>query len=98
MLTKQRQRDDKGGLPTHLKTDCLEQKTGVSDSILRQGKSDKDMFFIKNICGHWKLIPLQGSSWESPRYSKVRSLFEHVKRKDGQHLYDNFICKMFMDE
>ena len=91
MPTRQR-RDDKGGLPTHLKMDCLEQKTGVSDSILKQGKSDKDMFLIKNmICGCFKLIPLQGSSWECPRYSEVRSLFENVKRKDRQHLYDNFI-------
>lgn len=52
MLTKQRQGDGKGGLPTHLETDCLEQKTGVSDTILKQGKSDKDMFLIENTCGH----------------------------------------------
>ena len=41
--------DDKGGLPTYLEMDCLEQKTGVSESILKQGRSDKDMFPIKNI-------------------------------------------------
>ena len=45
-----------------------------------------------------KLIPLQGSRWKCPRCSEVRSLFEHVKKKDRQHLYDNFTCKMFMDE
>ena len=78
--------------------DCLEQKIGVSDSILKQGRSDKDMFPIKNIiCGALKLNPLQGSRWKCPGYSEVRSLFEHVKRKD-RHLYNNFICKMFIDE
>ena len=86
MLTKQRQGDGKRGLPTHLETDCLEQKTGVSDTILKQGKSDKDMFLIENTCGHLKLIPLQGSSCESRRYSKVRSLFEHVKRTDNIYM------------
>ena len=77
--------NNKGGLHTYLKMDCLEQKIGVSDSILKQGRSDKDMFSINNIiCNMWtlKLIPLQGSCWECPRYSKVRSLFEHVKKKD----------------
>ena len=89
--------NDEGGLPTYLKMNCLEQKISVSDSILKQG-TDKDMFPIKNIiCNPLKLIPLQGSHWECPRYSKVRSLFEHVKKNDRQHLYDNFICKMFMD-
>ena len=57
------------------------------------------MFPMKNIiCIPVKLILLQGSRWECPRYSEVRSLFEHVKKKDGQHLYDNFNCKMFMDQ
>ena len=44
------------------------------------------------------MIPLQGSCWEFPRYSEVRSLFEHVKKKDRQHLFDNVIYKMFKDE
>ena len=91
--------NDEGGFPTYLEMDCLEQKIGVSHSIMKQGRSDKDMFLIKNImCSPLKLIPLQGSHWECQRYSKVRSLFEHVKKKNRQHLSDNFICKMFVDE
>ena len=91
--------NDKGGLPTYLEMGCLEQKIGVSDRILKWGRSDKDKFPIKNVIwGPLKLISLQGSRWKCPRCSEVRSLFEHVKKKDRQHLYDNFTCKMFMDE
>ena len=66
--------NDKGGLPTFLKMNYLEQKTGVSDS-----RSDEDLLLLKKlICGPLKLISLQGSCWECPRYSKVQSLFEHI--------------------
>ena len=50
--TTRRFLNDEGGLITALEIDCLEQKLGVTDNVLKQGQQDIGIFAVKDIiCG-----------------------------------------------
>ena len=52
--------NDEGGLITALEIDCLEQKLGVTDNVLKQGQQDIGIFAARDvICGPLQMFPLQ---------------------------------------
>ena len=69
----QRFPNDEGGLITVLEIDCLEQKLGTTECILKQAKkSDVNIFPVLNIiCGPLNVSPLSNGRWECPMYAKV---------------------------
>ena len=70
-----------------LEIDCLEQKFGVTDNVLKQGQQDMGIFAIRDIiCGPLQMFPLQGSRWECPKYNEICWLFERVKKDDMEQL------------
>ena len=90
--------NDEGGLITALEIDCLEQKLGVTDNVLKQGQQDIGIFAAKDvICGPLQMFPLQRGRWECPKYNEIRSLFEKVKKDDREQLYNNFVCSMLKE-
>ena len=69
----QRFLNDEVGLITALEIDCLEQKLGTADFILKQTKtSDVDIFPVQNIsCGPLNINPLSNGCWECLMYAEV---------------------------
>ena len=90
----QRFLNDEGGLIMALEIDCLEQKLGTTDCILKQAKkSDVDIFPVQNIiCGPLNVNPLSNGRWKSPMYAEVRKIFEKYKKVDRKKVYHNFVC------
>ena len=96
--TTRRFLNDEGGLITALEIDCLEQKLGVTDNVLKQGQQDIGIFAVKDvICGPLQMFPLQCGRWECPKYNEIRSLFEKVKKDDREQLYNHFVCSMLKE-
>ena len=77
-----------------LEIDCLEQKLGTTDCILKQAKKlDVNIFPVQNIiCGPLNVNPLSNGRWECPMYAEVRKIFEKYKIVDRKKLYHNFVC------
>ena len=90
----QRFLNDEGGLIMALEIDCLEQKLGTTDCILKQAeKSDVDIFPVQNIiCGPLNVNPLSNGRWECPMYAEVRKIFEKYKKVDCKKLYIFSLC------
>ena len=90
----QRFLNDEGGLIMMLEIDCLEQKLGTTDCILKQAKkSDVDIFPVQNIiCGPLNVNPLSNGLWECPMYAEVRKIFEKYKKVDCKKLYIFSLC------
>ena len=95
----QRFLNDDGGLITLLEIDCLEQKLGTTDCILKQAKkSDVDIFPVQNIiCGSLNINPLSNGRWECSMYAEVRKNFEKYKKVDCEKLYHSFVCAVLDD-
>ena len=85
--------NDEGGLITALEIDCLEQKLGTTQCILKQvKKSNVDIFPVQNIiCGTLNVTPLSNGRWECPMYAEVQKIFEKYKQIDREKLYHNFV-------
>ena len=90
---------DENGHAAGVEIDCLQQKLGTVDSILRETKNvtqngrttgeDVDTFAAHNvICGPLKAEFLGGNKWEFPQYPLIRTLFERVKKmnREAKHL------------
>ena len=90
----QRFLNDEGGLITALEIDCLEQKLGTTDCILKQAKkSDVDIFPVQNIiCVPLNVNPLSNARWECPMYAEVRKVFEKYKKVDCKKLCIFSLC------
>ena len=95
----QRDLNDEGGLITALEIDCLEQKLGTTDFILKQAKtSDVDIFPVQNIsCGPLSINPLSNGCWECLMYAEVREIFKKYKKVDREKLYHSFVCAVLDD-
>ena len=90
----QRFLNDEGGIIMTLEIDCLEQKLGTTDCILKQTKkSDVDIFPVQNIiCSPLNVNRLSNGRWECPMYAEVRKIFEKYKSVDCKKLYIFCLC------
>ena len=90
----QRFLNDEGGIIMALEIDCLEQKLGTTDCILKQTKkSDVDIFPVQNIiCSPLNVKRLSNGRWECPMYAEVRKIFEKYKKVDCKKLYIFCLC------
>jgi len=79
---------------TALEVDCLQEKLGITDSILRehnQPGTDVGVFAMQNIiCTKIKAKFLGGNRWEFPQYEKIKVLFEKMKKLDRAFIYQNY--------
>ena len=71
---------------TALEVDCLQEKLGITNSILQEHNevgTEVGIFALHNIiCAKLKEKFLGGNRWEFPQYEKVKALFEKVKKTD----------------
>ena len=88
--------NDEGGLITTLEIDCLKQKLGVTNNVLKQGQQDIGIFVVKDvICGPLQMFPLQCSRWECPKYTKINSKWDQNFGHCFPFLSLNLNCKIF---
>ena len=82
-----------------LEIDCLEQKLGTTDCILKQAKkSNVDIFPVQNIIyGPLNVNPLSNGHWECPMYAEVQKIFEKYKKVDCEKLYHSLVCAVLDD-
>ena len=88
--------ESEGGYACALEVDCLQQKFGVTDCILREhDKIGKDIGIVpvKDVfIGPLKGIYRDNGKWEFPDYFNIKVLFETIKKVDRENLYNKFIC------
>lgn len=78
---------------TALEVDCLEEKLGCTDCVLKENeRRDVGIFSIQNIiCGPVKANFLGGKKWEIPQYEEIRKIFEFYKKNDRVKAHSNYL-------
>lgn len=88
-----------GGYAVALEVDCLQQKFGTTDNVLKEypkGKKDVGNVPIFDvISGPLKANMLDNGKWDFTQYPAVRDRFEQVKKLEREKLYNSFICAHF---
>ena len=83
------------GFAVALEVDCLQQKYGISDNLLREhNKTHKDIrnVPIKDVIfGPLKGIYRENGKWEFPQYPNVKTFFENIKKENHEAMYNRFI-------
>ena len=87
----QRFLNDEGELITALEIDCLKQKLGTTDHILKQTKNSVDIFPVL------KINPLSNGYWECPIYAEVRKIFKTYKKVYQEKLNHDFVSAVSYD-
>ena len=88
--------DDTNGYVCALEVDCLQQKYGVGDNILKEyeeGKKDVGIFPIYDIiCGPLEGEFLGNRKWLFKQYGDIKAYFEAVKKEDRKFQHQQFVC------
>lgn len=84
------------GYTVALEVDCLQQKLGITDDILREHDTpNKDVgpvpirdVIIGPLTGNYK----DNRKWEFPNYAGHKSYFEKIKKINRDVMYNSFLC------
>ena len=90
------------GFAVALEVDCLQQKYGISDNLLREhDKTHKDIGNVPikgAIFGPLKGIYQENGKWEFPQYPNVKTFFENIKKENREAMYNRFISNLFQEK
>ena len=93
---------EEGGYTAAIEVDCLKQKLGTADDILRENPIEKKDIGIAPvtdvIAGPLKAVLLENGKWKFPEYANVTKLFHKLQKEDRQKMYNTFVATTFNKE
>ena len=90
------------GYTAAIEVDCLKQKLGTANDILRENPIEKKDIgtapVTDVIAGPLKAVLLENGKWKFPEYANVTKLFHKLQKEERQKMYNTLVATTFNKE